>query len=311
MEAAGGEQGAGRANSECIDKFVPQGFTLDDKRTSVILNAGPNVPQLPAKAFFARFIPRIHITPNQLKSIRTRITRTVCHRGRWRAFPLDPNSNADPEDEAFKGFVAIANAVHDAAVYCVPRLKATTRFDNIPDTAPQTSNRPNKTRPDGYFVSVAPQSKNTENPHWVDIAATGEYKKNGTSKKMLTDVSIRLLASSVSTDMRRQDIQKAIWSMHHTMREDASRRFTFAFTVENRTMRLWFASRSEIVVSASFDFMNVSYVGAMFFTAVTKCSFAPPGQKPPHPILPRLHFCFEGGARLGPHDEVAVERHCR
>lgn len=41
------------------------------------------------------------------------------------------------------------------------------------------------------------------------------------------------------------------------MREDATRRFTFAFTIENRTMRLWFASRSEILVSESFDFMDV------------------------------------------------------
>lgn len=55
-----------------------------------------------------------------------------------------------------------------------------------------------------------------------------------------------------------QDIHKALWNMHHTMREDASRRFTFAFTIENRTMRLWFASRSEILVSESFDFLDVS-----------------------------------------------------
>lgn len=54
--------------------------------------------------------------------------------------------------------------------------------------------------------------------------------------------------------------------MHHTMREDASRRFTFAFTVENCTMRIWFASRSEIVVSASFNFMTVGFIGVIVVT---------------------------------------------
>lgn len=101
MEGGGEEQGAVKASSACVDKFVPQGFTLDDKRTSVIHNAGPNVPQVPVKTFFARFIPQIDITPNQFKSIRTRLTRTACHRGRWLAFLLDPNSNTNPEDVAF------------------------------------------------------------------------------------------------------------------------------------------------------------------------------------------------------------------
>jgi hypothetical protein len=41
------------------------------------------------------------------------------------------------------------------------------------------------------------------------------------------------------------------------MREDPRRRFAFAFTVENRNLRLWFASRSEILVSESFDFISV------------------------------------------------------
>lgn len=193
MEDGGGEQGAAnRQPSPYTDKASPQGFTLGDKRCSVVLNAGPNVPQLSAKDFFARFMPDSGLTPKQQKEIETRVAQTARDRGRWLAFPLDPNHNDDSEDVAFQGFVDIARAVHDAALYCVPDLKATTKFDNIPDGAPETSNRPNQTRPDGHFVSLAPQSRSVKHPHWVDIAATGEYKKNGTSKKMLTDVSIRL-----------------------------------------------------------------------------------------------------------------------
>lgn len=46
--------------------------------------------------------------------------------------------------------------------------------------------------------------------------------------------------------------------MQQTMRYDPCRRFTFGFTIENREMRIWYASRADILVSTPFDFMNVS-----------------------------------------------------
>ena len=46
--------------------------------------------------------------------------------------------------------------------------------------------------------------------------------------------------------------------MHHTLREEPRRRFTYAFTIENTTMRLWYASRSDILVSTAFDIMKVN-----------------------------------------------------
>ena len=51
---------------------------------------------------------------------------------------------------------------------------------------------------------------------------------------------------------------KIIWSMNHVMREDVRRRFTFGYTMENTQMRLWFASRSDILVSEPFNFIVVS-----------------------------------------------------
>lgn len=47
--------------------------------------------------------------------------------------------------------------------------------------------------------------------------------------------------------------------MHHILREDPRRRFTYAFTVEDITLRLWYASRSEILVTKPIDIMKVSY----------------------------------------------------
>lgn len=183
------KNGAPRQPSLITDKHVPSDYSLGSKRKSVVLNAGPHVPQITVDDFFDNFLPKAHIKPTHLKAIQTRVLRTSYEDGRWKSFPLDPGANKDPEDEAFLGLVDIANAVRDAALSCVPRLRAQTTFDNIPDSPPVANNRPNKTRPDGYFVRADAMSANYKNPHWVDIAATGEYKKSGLSLKKLTDVS--------------------------------------------------------------------------------------------------------------------------
>lgn len=46
--------------------------------------------------------------------------------------------------------------------------------------------------------------------------------------------------------------------MYHTLREDPRRRFTYGFTIENYTMRIWFGGRTDIFVSTPFNFMTVS-----------------------------------------------------
>lgn len=83
----------------------------------------------------------------------------------------------------------IAHTVADAAVRCVPRLRAGTTFFKSSGNAFETSTQSNKTRPDASFASITPDSREAENPHWVDIAATGAYNKSGTSKRQLTNVS--------------------------------------------------------------------------------------------------------------------------
>lgn len=56
--------------------------------------------------------------------------------------------------------------------------------------------------------------------------------------------------------------------MNWIMQEDATRRFVFGFTIANTAMRLWFASRSEVLVSAEFDFMTVSIVTVASFLRI-------------------------------------------
>ena len=56
-----------------------------------------------------------------------------------------------------------------------------------------------------------------------------------------------------------QDEQKVIWSMHHIMRSDPCRRFTFAVTIEGTQLQMWFTCRSVTLVSKPFDFTTVRY----------------------------------------------------
>lgn len=217
----------------------------------------------------------------------------------WKAFSTDPATNKDSEREAFRGLGIIVDAVRDAALRRVPRLQAQTTFNDTQGSTSEADNLPGRSRPNGCFVRVDAMSADTRNPHRVDIAATVHYKKNGTSLKQLSNVG-RKTASALSFLSSLQNISEALWSMHRTMREDASRRFAHVATIENRTMRLWFASRSEILVSESFDFMDVS-PGTLFGVV---CHLRSPESEAAYRLLSRIHFRLEGRARLGSYDEM-------
>ena len=51
------------------------------------------------------------------------------------------------------------------------------------------------------------------------------------------------------------------------MREDVRRRFVIGYTIEKRNMRLWYCSRSDILVTEQFNFTRVgcSNVAFMFY----------------------------------------------
>ncbi|KAI5897151.1 uncharacterized protein SCHCODRAFT_02534121 [Schizophyllum commune H4-8] len=54
-------------------------------------------------------------------------------------------------------------------------------------------------------------------------------------------------------DLLLDNSKKVIWSMHHIMRTDARRRFTFGITIADTEVRLWHVNRAVIVASQSFD----------------------------------------------------------
>ncbi|KAF8585411.1 hypothetical protein K439DRAFT_1343467, partial [Ramaria rubella] len=151
-------------------------------------------------------------------------------------------------------------------------------FHDNPHRAP-TSTRSNDTRPDGYFVrrldpthadpAPSKRSKSKAPLHrWDDIALSAEYKKGNTSEEA------------------DDNAQKIIWSMHHIMRSDPCRRFTFGFTVENTQMRIWFACRSRVFVTAPFNFILDHDTAIRFFIA---CAYATEAELGWDPTVERIY----------------------
>ena len=147
-------------------------------------------------------------------------------------------------------------------------------FINNPDRVPH-STRKNTSRPDGYFVrsnatASAPgtaQSKFSQSS-WDDICVSAKYKKKD-GLAGAEDVSLPIHVDAISLTSNLQNIRKVFWSMHHILRSDPCRRFTFGFTFENRTLRIYFACRSTVVVTQSFDFMSVRFIYLHHFVGLS------------------------------------------
>ncbi|KAF8877518.1 hypothetical protein BD779DRAFT_1803940 [Infundibulicybe gibba] len=148
----------------------------------------------------------------------------------WSAFPTTPRASELGEKEIFQGFQQVVEAIATATGY-----SKINSYLTEPKTAP-LSKRNNKPRPDGFFVlgDVA----GATGPSWPKIICSAAFRRSR-GKGECED-----------------NAKKTMWSLYQVMREDARRRFTFGITIEDTSTRLWFASRSIILVSRHFNFMK-------------------------------------------------------
>ncbi|KAJ3555479.1 hypothetical protein NM688_g2554 [Phlebia brevispora] len=106
--------------------------------------------------------------------------------------------------------------------------------------------------PDAFFL---PAECSETSVQWSDIAVVGEYQVED------------------STRCLKDNIRKISRSMLNCMRNDPRRRFVYAFTIEDATMRLWYCDRSQVFVSIPFNFNENSDALLHFVISV---SFAEP-----------------------------------
>lgn len=243
---------------------------LTGSRAAVIDDTGPTIPEVPLQLFFAHVLPCPSIVDktHEITDALAEGDDPAYVDGRWTAFPHDPAKTEEHETTVFRRLERVAKAVIEQAQIISP-VEPLTRFRNDPDHCPESQWRKTSCRPDSFFVLR--KRRSTTVAHWADIAATGEFKRKDGDFRHLEDVR-RYHSSyySLFSSQWHQDSKKVLWNMHQTLRDDPCRRFTFGFTIENRSMRIWFCSRAEILVSRPFDFITVSLVNVYYSAALTE-----------------------------------------
>ncbi|KAK1223034.1 hypothetical protein PQX77_014111 [Marasmius sp. AFHP31] len=95
--------------------------------------------------------------------------------------------------------------------------------------------QPHSSRPDS-FLHLIPRL--LDDLGWELLLCVGEFKKNDTDKTRLDDWA------------------KVLWGMHHIMRNDPCRLFTFGYSIEDDQARLWYHARSSVFVSEPFNWIK-------------------------------------------------------
>ena len=89
--------------------------------------------------------------------------------------------------------------------------------------------------------------------HWRDLTSPFEYEFGDGDKK---DVRPSIYSPTISDDgMQNQD--KLIWSLHHELRSDARRAFSFGVTVDGTKFRVWSGCRVALFNFPSIDWFEV------------------------------------------------------
>ncbi|KAE9389531.1 hypothetical protein BT96DRAFT_834726 [Gymnopus androsaceus JB14] len=202
------------------------------------------IPEISLEDYFTHILPPLPESLEGKVDLIVQILKdsgVITAKGRWKSFPADPK-NQKKETVVFKKLSSIFDAVIAAAKNLDEELEQTFELFVEPNTVPDHP-RGGKSRPDGFVKERARQDgeggQKEEPPHaWFDIAHPQEFKLN---------------ESPSGVD---DDAGKVVYSMQQILALDPRRRFTTGSTIENRTTRLWFLSRSILFTTESFDFMT-------------------------------------------------------
>ena len=128
-------------------------------------------------------------------------------------------------------------------------------------TSPK-SDRISTNRPDAFLLMSsgvasslgdAPAAGTPYPVHWRDLTCPFEYKFGDGDK---IDVRPSIYSPIISDDgLQNQD--KLIWSLHHELRSDARRAFSFGVTVDGTKFRVWLGCRVALFNFPSIDWFEV------------------------------------------------------
>ncbi|KAL1747729.1 hypothetical protein HDZ31DRAFT_80291 [Schizophyllum fasciatum] len=188
------------------------------------------VPELPIDDFIRHFLPSQRLLPTDTDSVIKMLKE------KWRKHAYFPNSS-------------FAEKLERAQAW---------RTSNGNRALP--SQKTNTAMPDDGVHQITVD--NGGDFDWDSSVVVEEYKTMKDCAQRGTDSEVASQEadfevpepSRSATQLHIDNSKKVIWSMHHILRTDPRRRFTFGITFANTDVRLWHHSRAAIVVSASFDF---------------------------------------------------------
>lgn len=226
-----------------------QGAT-DARRQAVIEDIGKAIPQVPVSYFMKALVPKVRRGINVDKTMKKLKKDGDIVDGHWAVLPDDPKKAPLKEDDYFKSLVDVARKIVSASGG--KEKDQLLELVQQPSESPEAYTRTSETRPDGCFVLKERPAR----LQWKDVALCAEYKKRD---RQGDKDDVRCQASYNYHRLTfPQDVLKVLWSMHQCMREDARHRFVYGMTIENNTMRLWFSSRADTLVSETIDWRTVS-----------------------------------------------------
>ncbi|KAJ3555180.1 hypothetical protein NM688_g2718 [Phlebia brevispora] len=158
-----------------------------------------------------------------------------------------------------KAFASLQRDIRVMANRAPQDTEPTVIFYNNKEGESDFEEREDDSFPDAFFVS--PETSR-DAIQWSDIGIVGEYQREDGKKSL------------------QENIKKVSQSMSNCIERDPRRRFVYAFTVEDATMRLWYCDRSQVVVSDPFNFVLdcrvlLHFVLAVSFAAVHQLGWDP------------------------------------
>lgn len=231
--------------------------TLEQHRTAVVEDLD-EVPVVSVE-YFLKNTPIPRITDRQLTTLRNQLAaQGLLSQGRWTGFPDDPSQSGQHEDRTFKPLVEIYAAISKRKGH------ATVKMGYQPHSTP-VSERANTTRPDADFnlvegdATLKDEETETQKTSWANIVMAFEFKRQDSLDAMQGVRMVAVLShlSRYSYFGFHQNHRRLIWDAFHILRNDPCRLFTFGFTIENTTARMWYFSRSHIMVSQPFHLISV------------------------------------------------------
>ena len=115
-------------------------------------------------------------------------------------------------------------------------------------------------RPDAFLLMNSSLTAGAQGPdtpyqvYWRDLTCPFEYEFGDGDE---IDVRSSIHLPTMSDDVQNED--KLIWSLHHELRSDARRAFSFGVTVDETKLRVWLGCRVALFNFESIDWFEVCW----------------------------------------------------